>query len=128
MLEKSFSIINKTRGELPSLPFVKMKERILGKRYELELIFVSKKIIHSLNKKYRNVDLPTDILSFPIDKKTGEIFICMEMAKKKSKDFERKINNFTAFLFIHGLVHLLGYDHGDKMEKIEIKHRRYFNI
>jgi probable rRNA maturation factor len=124
----NFSIINKTKGELPSLPFVKMKEKILGKKYDLGLIFVSKNFIHSLNKKYRKVDSPTDILSFPIDKKTGEIFICMEIAKKKSKDFERNINNFTAFLFIHGLVHLLGYDHGNKMEKIENRYRSYFNI
>jgi len=128
MMEEKFSIINETKGKLPSLPFVQIKNKILGKKYELSLIFVSENKIHALNKQYRNVDSPTDILSFPIDKNFGEIFICEKIAKKKSKDFEREYNNFIAFLFIHGNVHLLGYDHGNKMEVVETKFRKFFKI
>jgi probable rRNA maturation factor len=125
---KNFSINNKTKGKLPSLPFVQLKEKILGQKYDLSLTFISKKEIHSINKKYRKVDSPTDILSFPLNKDSGEIFICQEIAKKKAPAFERKYDNFLSFLFIHGLVHLKGYDHGDEMEKIERKYRKIFNI
>lgn len=127
-MQNSFSIINETKGKLPSLPFEKIKNKILGKKYELDLVFVSNKKIHALNKTYRKVDSPTDILSFPIDKNSGEIFICEKIAKKKAPDFEREYNNFLAFLFIHGNVHLLGYDHGKKMEVIETKFRKFFKI
>lgn len=129
MIETEFCTIkNTTKGKLPSLPFVQIKNKILGKKYELDLVFVNENKIHALNKTYRKVDKPTDILSFPIDKSHGEIFICEKIAKKKSKDFEREYNNFIAFLFIHGNVHLLGYDHGNKMEIVETKFRKLFKI
>jgi len=124
----NFSIKNKTKSKLPSLPFVQLKEKVLGEKYDLSLTFISKTEIYSINKKYRNVDSPTDILSFPLDKKSGEIFICQEIAKKKAPGFERDYNNFLAFLFVHGLVHLKGYGHGDKMEKVEKRYRKIFNI
>ena len=125
---EKFSIINKTKGKLISLPFVDMKEKILGKDYDLSLVFISEKEIHELNKKHRNVDSATDILSFPLDEKSGEIFICLSKTKEMSVEFGRTYENFLAFLFIHGLVHLLGFDHGDKMEKEEEKYRKIFGI
>ena len=127
-MEDNFSIINETKGRLPSLPFDKIKNKMLGKKYELDLIFVDEKKIHALNNTYRKVDSSTDILSFPIDENSGEIFICEKIAKKKARDFEREYNNFLAFLFIHGCVHLLGYDHGNKMGAVETKFRRIFKI
>ena len=127
-MEDNFSIINETKGRLPSLPFDKIKNKILGKKYELDLVFVNDKKIHALNKTYRKVDSPTDILSFPLDKNSGEIFICEKIAKNKAKLFERKYNNFLAFLFIHGCVHLLGNKHGSKMEALEAKFRAYFKV
>jgi len=126
--ENNFSIINKTKGKLTSLPFVLMKEKVIGKDYDLSLVFIDEKKIHELNKKHRGVDSATDILSFPLDKKSGEIFICPSKTKEMAKEFDREYKNFLTFLFIHGLVHLLGYDHGDKMEKVEIKYRKIFNI
>lgn len=127
-MEEKFSIINETKGRLPSLPFEQMKNKILGKKYELNLIFVSDKKIQALNKLYRKIDSPTDVLSFPIDESHGEIFICEKLSKKMAVDFDRKYNNFLAFLFIHSSVHLLGYDHGRKMEAKEIKFRKLFKI
>lgn len=128
--EENFLIFNETKGALKNkgVPFVLIKEKILGKKYQLNLIFVNDKKIHQLNKIYRQVNKPTDILSFPIDKESGEIFICEKIANTKAKDFERKYNNFISFLFVHGCVHLLGYDHGEKMEKIENKFRKFFKI
>ncbi len=127
-MQEIVSITNLTKGKLPSLPFDDFKNKILGEKYELSIVFVNKNKIQELNDMYRKLNEPTDILSFSLSKDSGEIFICEEIAKIKSKEFERKENNFLQFLFIHGMVHLLGYDHGAKMEKEEIKYRRFFSI
>jgi probable rRNA maturation factor len=125
---ENFTIINKTNGKLPRLPFANIKNHILGDDYSLSLVIISEKEIHVLNKTHRKIDEPTDILSFPLSDKMGEIFICLSKAKEKSVSFERVYNNFLSFLFIHGCVHLLGFDHGNKMENLEKKYRTYFNI
>jgi rRNA maturation RNase YbeY len=125
---ETFSIINKTKGRLPSLPFVQIKDTVLGKKYVLNLVFVGKKTSQKLNNTYRQINKPTDILSFSLSKKEGEIFINPDKARKKAKEFGRKYDNYLAFLFIHGLYHLKGLDHGEKMEKAEAKIRRVFNI
>ena len=124
----NLEITNKSKGRLPSLPFGQIKKTILGDQYNLSLVFVTKAQILELNKNYRKINKPTDILSFPLSKKTGEIFICMTEAKKEMIKFDRTYDNFIAFLFIHGLIHLRGYDHGDKMEKLEKKFRKKFKI
>ncbi|MFA6340847.1 MAG: rRNA maturation RNase YbeY [Candidatus Paceibacterota bacterium] len=127
-MKDTFSKTNETGGRLPSLPFALFKEKILGKKYDLSLVFVGGGKIHSLNKKYRKVNSPTDILSFPLNKDSGEIFICEKLAKMKAKEFGRGYRNFIAFLFIHGCVHLLGHEHGKKMERLEEKYRKYFRV
>ena len=128
MSDENFLITNKTKGKLQSLPFSEMKEKILGKNYSLSLTFVGEDFIKSLNTKYRKKKVATDILSFPLSVDEGDIFICPKIAKIKSKEFKRTDKNFTAYLFIHGLVHLLGHDHGPKMEALETKFRKKFNI
>ncbi len=128
LMEKNFSITNTTKGSLPRLPFELFKNKVLGKKYNLSLVFVGEKKIQMMNRQYRKINKPTDILSFSISKNSGEIFICEKSAMRKSKEFEMTYATFLPFLFIHGLVHLLGYDHGDKMEAQEIKYRKYFKI
>jgi probable rRNA maturation factor len=103
-----------------------VKNDILGKEYELSLVFLGGKKIKELNKRYRNKDYIPNILSFPISKKSGEIFINLEKAKKEAADFELSKKNFIRFLFIHGCIHLLGFDHGKKMEELEEKYLRKF--
>jgi len=125
---KTFSIFNKTKGKLPSLPFEAIKKTILGEKFELSLVFTNSIEMKKLNLSYRNLNSPTDILSFPLSKKSGEIFICPSETKKMMTKFKRDYKNFLAFLFIHGCVHLRGYDHGDKMEKVELKFRKKFKI
>jgi len=126
---KTFSIINDDSSlAVPVLPFEDMKEEVMGKEYILNLIFTSPKKIKKLNQIYRDKNTATDILSFPLSSEEGEIYICLEEAQKKAKKFEREYENFLAFLFIHGLVHLKGHDHGSTMENIELKLRRKFNI
>ena len=123
-----FEITNKTKSKLPCLFFSKIKEEILGKNYDLSLVFIGNKLSQELNKKYRNKDKPANILSFPLEKTQGEIFINPILSKMSAKDFGRTEENFITFLFIHGLLHLKGYDHGSTMEKEEKKIRNKFNI
>lgn len=122
------SVTNLTKGKLPRLPFMAVKEAILGKGYDLSVVFASRATLRKLNRAYRLKDKATDILSFPLGKIRGEIFISPEEARKESKKFGRNFENFLGFLFIHGLAHLKGLRHGSKMEEQEIKFRRRFGI
>lgn len=108
--------------------FCKIKEAVLGKKYELSVVFVGEAKIRKLNKEYRGKDYVTDILSFPVSETSGEIFICEKKSNQKSKLYNRDPKNFIYFLFIHGLVHLKGFDHGDIMEVEEQKFRKKFGI
>ncbi len=128
MKEVNFYITNTTKSKLPNFDFVAMKEAILGKKYELSVIIVSKKEIQKLNNEYREINKPTDILSFPLSDSFGEMYINPEMTKLEAKKFDRDYENFFAFLFIHGLVHLKGFDHGSTMESIEVRFRKKFDI
>lgn len=84
--------------------------------------------MQELNRTYRGLDKPTDILSFLLSKTSGEMFICKSETRKMAKEFERTYENFLLYLFVHGLVHLKGYDHGPKMDKLEAKFRKQFKI
>ena len=125
---ETFNITNTTKAKLPSLAFADMKDAILGKNYELSVLIVSKSIIQKLNKEFREIDKPTDILSFPLSEDFGEIYINPDMTKIEAKKFGREYENFFAFLFIHGLVHLKGFDHGSTMESIEARFRKKFGV
>jgi probable rRNA maturation factor len=124
----NISITTKVKGKLPRLPFVRMKNAVLGKKYELSVVIVGRTTIRTINRTYRSIDKATDILSFPLDAHSGELFINLEETRKEAKKFGRPFNNFLAFLFIHGLVHLKGFDHSTAMEKEEVKFRKKFNI
>lgn len=128
MSPESFSITNKTKSTLPRVPFGKIKETALGKNYVLSLVFIGERRSRTLNRSYRDKDKSTNILSFTLDKNEGEIFITLQKAKREAKQFERKFDNFIAFLFIHGLMHLKGMEHGSTMEKAEMKLRKQFHI
>ena len=121
-------ITNTTKGKHPCLPFEDIVDSIVGNDFDLSLVFIDKKKSRSLNKKWRNKDKSTNILSFPLSKTEGEIFIDLATAKEQAPDFNRLFDNFIAFLFIHGLHHLKGYQHGSTMEDEEVKIRKKFNI
>lgn len=127
-MNRNFSISQTTKRKLPRLRFAHIKESVLGKKYDLSLVFIGTQKMQTLNRIYRNKDYATDILSFPISDSMGEIYICREISDKKSKNFDRSTNNYLEFLFIHGCLHLLGHDHGDKMEALEKKYRKKFSI
>lgn len=121
--------INSTVKKYPKQhPYEEIKRKILGGRYELSLVFVGKKRATLLNQKYRQKTYTPNVLSFPITDNTGEIFICPPVAEKEASKFNLSSNGYIAYLFIHGLLHLKGYDHSDTMEKQERKYLKVFNI
>jgi rRNA maturation RNase YbeY len=108
------------------LPFEKIKDDILGKKFEVSIVLIGTTRSKFLNKTYRQKDYATDVLSFPFSKTSGEIFITPKIAEKKSKKFEMTFEEYLLFLVIHAFLHLKGYDHGVKMERHErAYHSRY---
>lgn len=104
------------------------------KKLEIVIRFVGIKEITKLNKKYRKKNKPTNIISFPFEPpakiKTnllGDLVICAPLIKKEAKMQHKTITAHLAHLVIHGVLHLLGYDHKTEkeakmMESLEIKH------
>jgi probable rRNA maturation factor len=109
-------------------PYEEMKRKVLGAKYELSLVFIGSKRASSLNKAYRKKSYSPNVLSFPLTETSGEIFICPDTANKEAHKFDLSPNGYIAYLFIHGLVHLKGHDHGDTMDKLERKYLKAFNI
>ena len=95
----------------------------VGGQCELSITFTDDEGIHVLNKQYRSIDRPTDVLSFPlidfeVEDKTdesykvlGDIVISLERAAKQGDEFGHSMQHEAAFLCIHSVLHLLGYDH-----------------
>lgn len=128
MFSEKFQIKNTTKGKLPSLPFEDIKNEVIGKKYDLSLVFVGDKLSKKLNNEYRNKDKPTNILSFPLSEHEGEIFINLRLAKKDSKKFNKNHKKFIGLLLIHGLMHLKGFQHSSRMESKEERIREKFNL
>ena len=118
--------IERKGGSIPELPFLAIKEKILSKNYNLNVIFCSPLLSQKLNREYRAKDYPTNILSFPLDETQGEIYIQLQKARLDAKSHDMGYNKFIHLLFIHGCLHLLGHDHGDHMEDIEEKYLSKF--
>jgi probable rRNA maturation factor len=113
---------------LGSLPLVEIKRAVLGKRYELSLVFIGSTLSRRLNSAHRGKDKSANVLSFPLTKNTGEMFIDIQQSQKEAPKFGKTHSQFVAYLFIHGLLHLKGMPHGDTMEKAEIKFLKKFNL
>lgn len=129
-MPEAFTLLNKTKGNqlFGRLPFHAMKNKVLGEEYELSLVLVSESEMRRLNRDYHGKDASTNILSFPLSKDAGEIFICPAFAKREAHLFDRTPQKYIGFLFIHGLVHLKGFDHGSTMERKEAKFRTEFGV
>ena len=109
---------------------------------EISLSFVSLDEIHELNREYRGVDRPTDVLSFPmfddldeleavcgeLDEEeqavpSGDVVICMDKIIEQAEEFGHSRERETVYLFTHSVLHLLGYDHETEEEKREMRER-----
>ena len=98
----------------------------LSMDYEVSITFVDKDEIHKLNREYRKVDRPTDVLSFPmneefliegVDSMLGDIVICMDIAKDQAKEYGHSLDREIMYLTCHSMLHLLGYDHIEEDDK-----------
>ena len=83
---------------------------------DIELVVVNNEEMRLLNKEHRNIDKATDVLSFPMDfdfpnMPLGSIVVSTDFVEEKSKEYGHTFNEEFSLLFIHGILHLLGYDH-----------------
>ena len=104
----------------------------LKKKYELSVSIIDDETIHTYNKQYRGIDRPTDVLSFAfqddedmiLDSKLptelGDILISYETMLRQADEYGHSIEREMCFLFTHGLLHLLGYDHMEKDDEKEM--------
>ena len=104
--------------------YVKIFDELkLNGEFITDVTIVDNKTIHKINREYRNVDRPTDVISFafldderektlkggPIN--LGQIIISFEKAEEQAKEYNHSLRREMVFLFVHGMLHLLGYDH-----------------
>lgn len=99
---------------------------------EISVLICDGDFIHKLNKEYRGIDAPTDVLSFALnegdvpedpeeEKALGDIVINMDRAIEQAKEYGHSKERETAYLAVHSLLHILGYDHYDPEEKKEMR-------
>lgn len=91
------------------------------------IIFVDNEKIHELNKQFRGVDRPTDVISFALEdaeeeflstiRVLGDIYISIPKVQEQAKEYGHSEKRELAFLVVHGLLHLLGYDHQTEEEE-----------
>ncbi len=116
-----------TVAEYPALPYAMIAQGILGARYELTLTFIGEARARRLNQTYRHKEYVPNVLSFPLGKEAGEIYICTTVAKREAPRYQHSYAEHVLFLFIHALLHLKGYDHGATMESLEQRYRRKYS-
>jgi len=112
----------------PEHPYEKIKGAILGKQYQLSVVFIGSTRAATLNKTYRRKTYSPNVLSFPLTELSGEVFICPQVAQGEATKFNLTPAGYVAFLFIHGCLHLKGFDHSDTMDAQEQKFLKKFNI
>ncbi|MGM0471618.1 MAG: rRNA maturation RNase YbeY [Bacillota bacterium] len=89
---------------------------------EVSIALVDNQRIRELNNQYRQLDEPTDVLSFPLGgEMLGDIIISLERACSQAKDYNHSITREVGFLTVHGMYHLLGYDHKNQTDKAEMR-------
>lgn len=93
---------------------------------DLTLVLTGDKKIKELNKKFRQIDSPTDVLSFPTEgsengtRYLGDVIISVPRARDQAKEAGHPLNEELVLLAVHGVLHLLGYDHSDEAGKADM--------
>ena len=129
---KKIGIYNESGEDVPYLTTVK---KVIKKAMEMEeidaelnIIIVDDDYIWKLNKDYRHIDRPTDVISFALEdykdikyendyRVLGDIYISIDKVKEQAKEYGHSEKRELAFLAVHGLLHLLGYDHMEKEDE-----------
>lgn len=127
-----FEIINETKEQIEELEYVEMvlntaieKEKV--GQVSFNVIIVDNEYIHKLNKEYRKIDRPTDVITFALEdyedikyedfRLLGDIYISLDKAKSQAIEYGHSFKREICFLAVHGFLHLLGYDHMEKEEE-----------
>ena len=117
-LEEELSLIKKVLEH--GLEKLKIEDAIFN------VIIVDNDYIHNLNREYRNIDRETDVITFalqddqtfnPNENVLGDVYISIDKAKSQSIEYGHSLKREISFLAVHGLLHLLGYDHMEKDEE-----------
>ncbi|MFW5991853.1 MAG: rRNA maturation RNase YbeY [Halanaerobiaceae bacterium] len=91
---------------------------------EISFALVDDHRIEKLNEKYRNKCTPTDVLSFSMDEKIwGDIVISVERARKQAEEYGHDLKRELGYLAVHGILHLLGYDHKNPGDRAEMRQK-----
>ena len=127
-----FEIINETEEEIEELSKLKDVVDFALKHENIEnsifnIIIVDEETIRELNKNYRGKDSVTDVISFALEdddtfvktdfRVLGDIYICLPRAKSQALEYGHSFIREISFLAVHGLLHLLGYDHMNKEDE-----------
>ena len=98
------------------------KHKKIHKSKLVNIVITNNDTIHSYNKKYRNGDNPTDVLTFPSDEKNelGDILISYDKVISQAKEYGHSESRELGFLACHGMLHCLGYDHMNEAEEKEM--------
>lgn len=130
-----FDIINNSGYEVGELTILEEYVKKITKQLEIEkavfnIILVNDEEIHELNKKYRNIDRPTDVITFALEdndnfknpeiRVLGDIYLCVPIAYEQAKIYGHSRIREICFLATHGILHLLGYDHMNEEEEKEM--------
>jgi len=120
--------------ELKETPPAWLKKRQLKQIFDhgsLSVALVSDRAIAVVNKDWRGLDKPTDVLSFPLELEpppiearliqeewlVGEVIISLERAREQAQDFGHSLERELSFLFVHGVLHVMGFDHMTREEE-----------
>ena len=106
---------------------------------EVSVTLTDNASIHELNRKYRGMDRPTDVLSFALRESEepdisggaeadalGDIIISVERAQEQAAEYGHSLRREVAFLAVHGMLHLLGYDHMEDAQREEMEKEQRF--
>ena len=115
------------------------EEKLENSNIYINIILTNPKNIKETNKKFRNIDKETDVLSFPMFEKEeienlkrhknpilevlGDIMISVEKVKKQAVEYGHGFERELAYMLVHGFYHLMGYDHIDENDKIKMRER-----
>jgi len=123
------------RGRLPRREAIKLADLILWgekKKLPIVIIFAGDPLLKKLNRRYRRLNRPTDVLSFESDPAlglTGEIYLSIDTARRQAREYKTTLRDEILRLVAHGTLHLCGYDHKkkDDFEIMQAREDHYLN-
>ncbi|MDY2941290.1 MAG: rRNA maturation RNase YbeY [Varibaculum sp.] len=142
----SVEIVNETEFEIDDTEFLDaasycMRQLQVHPDAELAVLFVDEEAMAELHKRWMNLDGPTDVMSFPMDELRpghpeasgilGDIVICPQVAEAQAAEAKHTLAEEMLLLMIHGLLHLLGYDHmraGERAEMFALQRRLFLTF